>query len=267
MADALVALLNSLGYQPVFLPRTGVTPPELYHYANRRLVRLGPLADRLPSAAALPTAGSGRLADIEHQHTSRKDLKATVSFLDQALRCIGITAIPKLDLSFAGAKTFSFAFSDVTYRGLDPTQLHQPLQQLSTTGIPEEYVEAGKLHVAYEYAYARRLLLSRADQKAFKHDVAGKVGAFIDLGTSGKAEVASSTTVSFTSVTDDVAAFAYKAGRLERRNETWVFFPEEVFRAPELGAGERSVPYLPAPRGFVPKAISAELRSGVARTG
>ena len=55
MADALVRTLNAMGYQPVFLPRSGVQPPELYHYLRdqRRLVRIGSLAGALPAAAAL----------------------------------------------------------------------------------------------------------------------------------------------------------------------------------------------------------------------
>jgi hypothetical protein len=60
----------------VFLPRTGVTPPELYNYerTNKRLVRLGALGEYLSAAAKLqPT--EGQLANINYQHTSEKRVK------------------------------------------------------------------------------------------------------------------------------------------------------------------------------------------------
>ena len=44
MADQLVKLLNQYRYQPVFLPRTGLLPPELYNFVKPSLKRRGPLA-------------------------------------------------------------------------------------------------------------------------------------------------------------------------------------------------------------------------------
>src|SRR5687767_4771808 len=114
MADALVELLNSLGYQPVFLPRTGLEPPELYNFIEdgRRLLRRGPLQAYLPPGLVLPVT-HGDLADIEHTQTSGKRMKAAAGFLERALRCIGITDIPRLDLSFTDARSFTFSLTGV----------------------------------------------------------------------------------------------------------------------------------------------------------
>jgi hypothetical protein len=51
--DDLVRLLNKKGYQPVMLPRTNVRPPEMYTYADQRLIRRGPLTDYLPDSVTV----------------------------------------------------------------------------------------------------------------------------------------------------------------------------------------------------------------------
>ena len=101
MPDALVKTLNGLGYQPIFLPRTGVKPPELYNADRGRLFRRRPLADKLPSTAKLQLT-IGRLPSIEHAESSSKSLKAAGSFLNNALQCLAITEAPRIDLGFAG---------------------------------------------------------------------------------------------------------------------------------------------------------------------
>ena len=242
MADALVELLNSLGYQPVFLPRTGVVPPELYNLANGRLVRRGPLKDYLPAVASLlPT--EGQLANIAYRKTTKKRLKGATAFLERALKCIGIASVPKLDLSFAATSELSFAFADVSYASVDPSRLDPLLKDLATGAIPAAYVEEG-LHIAYEYMYARRLLMSRADGSSFDEDISGKIGGFVDLGVAGSVSVESTTTISFESHDRRSVAFAYKAGRLEQENGKWSFYPEEVLRGIE---GDTSLPYVIEP--------------------
>ena len=245
MADALVRTLNAMGYQPVFLPRSGVQPPELYHYLRdqRRLVRIGSLAGALPAAAAL-VPSEGTLGDINTQYTSEKKLDAAVSFLETALKCIGIDAAPKIDLGFAGSRNFAFAFTGVTYRSIDPAQLYPLVDALNTQGMPKEYIEDGRLHIAYEYAYATELLMSRGDRLAFHADIQGKVGSFFDLGGKGSVSLASTTTVSFKGDAGVRAAFAYKAGQLVKERGHWVFYPEEVMRS---GLVETRKPYVAQP--------------------
>jgi hypothetical protein len=101
--DDLVRQLNKLGYQPVFLPRTNIEPPELYTYSPQlgRLVRRGPLRDDAKEAAALEVS-TGKLGDIAYKYTSSKKAKAAASFLENALKSIGIDSIPNLELGFAG---------------------------------------------------------------------------------------------------------------------------------------------------------------------
>jgi len=247
MSDALVTMLNSYGYQPVFLPRTGVVPPELYNFANKRLVRQGELA-RFFKKPVTFTPSKGRLGDLQGKVTSSKNFSAALGFLQKALQALGISGMPKIDLSFTGSKEFVFSFSEVTYQSVDPAVLDGILQNLSIPlAIPDAYVQMGGLHIAYEYAYANTLTMARSDGKKFEGDVTGGVGAYIDVGAKGSVELKGNSTISFSSSTGELAAFAYKAGQLHKIEDRWTFEPEVVMRAQdERGIEPRGTPFLPA---------------------
>jgi hypothetical protein len=66
---------------------------------------------------------SGRLGDIQTAQTSGKNFGAATNFLKSALAVLGITSIPKLDLSFAGTGDFVFSFSNVSYASVDPAEI------------------------------------------------------------------------------------------------------------------------------------------------
>src|SRR5262249_10597743 len=151
----------------------------------KRLLYRGPLADHLPEAAKLRLVPS-KLAEIETHQSTGKHMEGALSFLADALRCIGVEKAPKLDLSFAGSSELVFKFSGVTAQTVDPTKLDQIIQGLTTEGIPEEDVEEGKLHIAYEYAYAKSLLIVWQEASDASVDLAGKLGEYFDLGTSGR---------------------------------------------------------------------------------
>jgi len=230
MADELVKLLNSIGYQPVFLQKTGVKPPDLYQFVDKRLIRRGPLQDYNQEFGKLEKS-RGTLPNIQHRESSKKNLDAAVDFLHNALAALGITAIPKLSLSFVGDAELVFTFSEVSYVAVDPTKIDTILQELQVPlAIPDNYVSEGLLHIAYEYAYARRLLMSRADGREFKTDVSGKVGDFIDVGAEGEIDTDGATVMAFKSKRSEAAAFAFKAGKLERSDGRWTFQPEVVRR-------------------------------------
>ena len=231
--DSLVKKLNELGYQPVFLPRTNVNPPELHSYSTDlgRLVRHGPLLDYLQTSADI-RVDDGALANIEYQYTSSKKVEAAAKFLEASLKCIGITSIPKISLGFAGAQDFSFAFKNVTYRKVDPSKIGQLVQSIATDGIPQKIIESGRLHVVYEYIYANELIMSRGDKKEFSEDISGKVADFIDIGIKGAVSVQSKSTISFKGAESERAAFAFMAGYLTLDDDGWEFHPEEIRRGP-----------------------------------
>jgi hypothetical protein len=111
--------------------------------------------------------------------------------------------------------------------------------------IPDEYVTDG-LHIIYQYAYSGTLQMSRSDGKQFDTDVAGNIGNFIDVGAKAKVESKNNTVISFSNTNNELAAFAYKAGQLQKLTpKRWTFAPEKVKRSEK---GEKSVLVTDSPR-------------------
>lgn len=227
MADALVQELNKRGYQPLFLPRTGVEPPELYSWARskKKLARRGHLSNYLPRGTLLEST-LAKAPDIERHATSSKNQSAAISFLKHALACIGIDGAPSLNLKFVGQVDISFRFTDVRLASFDGMD-RVVRESLDFDAIPPDYFAEGDLHVAYEYLYAKELLLSRSDQRAFEHDISASVQTHFNVGLKGKVEMRSDTTLSFASTTNERVAFAARFGQLVRQEGAWYFYPDE----------------------------------------
>lgn len=224
--DALVKLLNANGYQPLVFPRTGLVAPWVYTYKDRQLKPRGPLADYLPDGTPAPARNQGQLGDIEHHETDNKSGSAAGSFLGDALKCIGITSAPKIDLSFTDGHDIAFSFEDVTYDGLDVSKVERLMPKINMSAVAKE--ERDYLFIAYEFAFAGKLAM-RASSSLFSSFTAKafQIGAYLDLGTQGQAKVESETKISFAGNNGVVAAFACKIGRLEKRGRKWSFYSTE----------------------------------------
>lgn len=145
--DALVKVLNANGYNPIVLPRSGLEPPEIYIYDNERLRRWGRLATAVPAGALPTTLNAGEAADIAHKQTSRKGMRAAASFLEEALKVLGVGGAPKLDLSFTMGSDVAFSFTGVSYRGLDPADIGAALHQgFDPAGLDEDSRQRARLH-------------------------------------------------------------------------------------------------------------------------
>ncbi|MFE6937554.1 hypothetical protein [Streptomyces chartreusis] len=244
-------MLNESGFQPIFMPRTGLTPPELYNLVrrNRRphLVRRGPLAHYVPAAADLPLLRS-EMPDISRTRTRGKSLSAATEFLTQALTCLGISVTPNIDLSFVGTSSITFAFRSVHSLRVDPSTLDQVITDLRPGAIPPDYIDSGFLHIAYEYAFAGSLTLQREDRRDFNVTAEADLGGFITVGPGIGLRMTDGHTLHFTrSPSADPPAFAYRAGRLVASGGRWYFHPEEVYRSKETPSQR---PYVPR-RGLV----------------
>lgn len=245
MSDRLVKLLNTYGYQPVFLPHTGLVPPELYNFADHRLIRLGALSKVIKGQPPKFDPTHGDLPDIQGEITSNKNTDTAVGFLTQALGVLGISA-PKISLKFTGSNDFVFAFTKVTYQSVDPLIIDGILQNLKLPlAIPAEYISSGAMHIAYEYAYAGAVTMRRKDGESFETDVSADIHKFIQIDQKVTVEVTGNIAVSFAPTGGTIVAFAYKAGRLERidgKPEIWTFKPEVVQHLAGGGGG-----FVPAP--------------------
>jgi len=123
----------------------------------------------------------------------------------------------------------------VTYEAADIAVIDQVIHKLRTGAIPEEQIEEGKLHIAYDYAYAKMLKMQVADRHSLKSDITGaNLESFINLGLKGEAKAEDETTITFRSSAEkEPAVFAFKAGQLRREKINgqvkWSFYPEEIF--------------------------------------
>jgi hypothetical protein len=248
MVDALVSVLNKDGYLPIFLPRTGLVPPDvmLYFPENRRVVRYGALASLVPAVGRLKLHPSN-VAPFEGRNTSGKNTAASLGFLGRALQAIGLGAAPKVDIGFASDQELVFAFRGVSSRGVTLLELRKILENVQLDGLPADRVDAGNAHIAYDYLYAKHLEIRRADGREFHLGVKGKVDEFFDIAAKGKVKQTSKLLITFEAEGNDLPAFAYRAARLLRRDGGgFDVLGEQV----NLAATGTPAPYVPR-RGVV----------------
>ncbi len=242
--DPLTKMLNARGLQPLAMPQTTLVAPEVWVFDNTSLVRWGPLASFV-TAGSLPTPlEETGMPDLERAETSHKGMSAAGSFLDTALRCIGVTSAPRLDLSFAKGCNILFRFRGITTRGLAPASLGQALSSFAPGIIPSQQVAAGMVQIAYAYAYAETLDMRIATSESASLDLkALQIDTFIDVG--GKADVSASdkTTLSFRAKTQPVA-FACKVGGLTKKRGKWELKVTETLGFQATANEAEATPYL-----------------------
>jgi hypothetical protein len=246
--DTLTRILNARRFEPLLMPRTNLTAPDIWVYDNNSLVWWGSLADFVPPGLLPTVLDSGEMPDLNHVETSRKGASAAGSFLRQALACIGVSSAPKLDLSFGRGRDIAFSFADITTRGVAPASLGRALAQFAPGIIPHAQVAAGMVHVAYEYAYAETLNMRfAADASASLNLKALQLDGFIDLGGKADIKVSSETTLSFKGK-GAPAAFAFKVGQLVRERGKWAFHVTEILgQGATADEGAIAEPYLLRP--------------------
>lgn len=260
MIDALVKVLNKHGYMPVMLPKTGIDPPQVYTVdRRRRSIRPWGLLENFVKGKAKKRLRElkirkARIPNIEHKHTSRKELDLATLFLKDALACIGVTSVPHVDLSFCGQVQIIFAFTGVSSRRIDVGELLPVFEEFTVDHIPDKYVFGGGVHVAYEYLYAKQLLMRRADGREFATKVSGKVGEFIDVGAGASISVKDETTLFFSGNANAPIAFAYRSGRMLLDGSEWDFYIHD----PLLSTSRQAKPAMYVPlKGIVPTTETA----------
>jgi hypothetical protein len=254
MSDQLVATLANFGYQAIFLPGTGYIPPDLYTYRGgsgkipTRLVRHGPLSSYLDGSERDQfDLNQRKVSTIKGVYTSSKNSGGSLDFLSRSLACIGIPALPKARIGIDLGKAIVFSFDGVTSKAIDPAEIEKVLGRLILKGrIPSDQIEDGDVHVAYEYLYAKQLVMARADGGTFTGDVAGKIGDWVNLGSAKvNVKVRRQTTISFeVTGSGEAPAFAYKAGQIVPSDDGFSL-RVEVVKAGGIRGGQ--APYVPHP--------------------
>jgi hypothetical protein len=111
--DPSVTSLNTLGYNVIKNPRTGIAPLDVI--GKSTVVRyIGPLSTLWTSDRPAPAPGPpDPSSSIIGKHSDAVDLNFGVSLLANALAVFGMSA-PSLDLSHTGATGLQFSYADVS---------------------------------------------------------------------------------------------------------------------------------------------------------
>ena len=253
MSDELVRVLSKGGYQPIFLPRTGVQPPEVYGVVEKRLVRHGPLQSYVRGAADLQRK-TGHLPEIEAHRTSKKGANASAKFLLRALSCIGVDGL-RADLGLDSSEKLTFSFVDVTFEMVEPADIQRLFTQTLRVQFPRHLLRTGTAHVVYEYLFARRLRIVRERSQ----NTAFTLGASLTKELEGAISVTNESDSSFvlSSPNPIHAAFAFRAGLVLEEGSSLAFYPE-VTKALMGGEDAGLTPYMPF-RGMVAPVVDDRL--------
>jgi hypothetical protein len=230
MADRLVAFLNSLGLQPVLLPSSGLHPPELYSYSRRSgLVRRGPLIDYLVSGSQIPDVTEGALPDVDEQCSSAKGRRSALRFAEGVLAIFGGQG-PSLHSAFSGKGKFEFSLREVTYAGLNPSQIEILIREIDLSRLSMKDLKEGNLHVAYQYAYANKLVIRSGSSGRGTGKAAANIGGLVDIRQEGVQTSDKNSELVYNAVDARAVMFAYKAGQLHWNGHSVEFRPEELRR-------------------------------------
>lgn len=247
--DDLTLLLNELGYQPLAMSRTDLTAPYFFSYKDMKLEPIGPLSAFLTPGTAMPPLVEGSANEIAGKESSRKTGAAVVSILGDAFKAVGLTSAPKLAASLERGKEFVFSFNKVVSKGLPYATtsrlIRTSLDKDALVDLPPGDLQAGYIHVAYEFLYAGSLGLRETSGHAASFDAkAIEVQALVDIGAKGSVEATSESSLTFQGRDAERAAFACKIGWLQKHGSKLTFHIHEdqgeAFLADEGG----SQPYL-----------------------
>ena len=251
--DPLVQFLNGDGWNALLTRRTGIEPPQLFtHDGSGSPQPWGPLAGSL-NGATLPPLEHGELQTLERTQTAEKGARASASFLETVLTALGLGGAPKLDLSFAGRNAMTFRLGGTTWRGLPPSAIAAALEHFEPRGLSPEVVRGGMLYIAYEYAFATSLLLKLEGGREGAADLqALKVEGYIELGAKAEAKAVNASTLAFSARGRAAPiAFAFRAGRVARRNRRWEFEPRETLGQEAAADAGQQAPLLLLQPGLV----------------
>lgn len=115
--------------------------------------------------------------------------------------------------------------------------------------IPSDYVEIDGLQVIYQYLYAARLEMRRADNRSFETNVSGlEIKNVVGANIKGLTRVEDGDALVFEANRSSPIAFAYKAGQLRMAGTRYEFYPEQIKRLTGgTSADGEASDYIPSP--------------------
>jgi hypothetical protein len=217
LEDPFMLYMNSKGYMPIILPKGGVTPPVVMtlqdgHYTDtRELAEL--LAARKLSTEGL-NAGFQPAAGFEKELANNQSGKVSVGLFGSILSKLGLGGDPTIKAHADHGDKTKFQFQDVYVKGTLPGVIRDRIRDLQPEDFDEADLKNGKVYVAYQYVYAKKLIVGTGNNMAAGFEAKAQIEgtANIELSASGN-----SVRIDVTAYNgNEPLAFGFKAGQLTR---------------------------------------------------
>jgi len=222
--DPFMVYMNNKGYNPIVLPKSGVSPPmvmilESDHYSDmRELTEL--LTSRKLSTEGL-VANYEPAAGFEKDLANNKSGKVSVTLFDRLLSGIGLSGDATIKAHANQGGQTKYQFQEVYVKNTFPGVIRERIGNLESDVFDDADLKEDRVYIAYQYVYAKKLIIGNGNNMAAGFGGKGKVGGAADIEVSASGD----------SVRIDVAkyngneplAFGFKAGRLTRRTGKYHF--------------------------------------------
>ena len=192
-------------------------------------------------------------AEFGDKKASAKSGKVSVGFFKSILEGLGISGAPEVNAEGQAGDDRNFSFDDVEIRIVPQGQIEDAMNTgggLDVARIGRDRLDAGSVHVAYAYLYAKKVAVAFGDNVKVSVALKADIQNVANVEASGDAERTQGETLDFDGH-NVPAAIAFKLGRVKHDGKRWRLRTKQAIRAfgvaPHEGA-ERD--YLPV-RGAV----------------
>jgi hypothetical protein len=222
--DPLIKYLNQRGYMPIVLPRGGLMPPTLYSLEGNRYVLIRSLASLVDKRADLKRVlqtTAWPTPELEKEIAALHAGKASIGFLGKILARLGIGGDPRIEAALDAGDDTRFKFEGVELRSVEPGLVLDVIRKLPQADFGDAALASHKLHIAYEYLYARKVSIGTGDVLDGSFKAGGKIAEVAEIGVSVQGKRTRAELTSYNG--GEPVAFAFKVGRLLRSKGAYGF--------------------------------------------
>jgi hypothetical protein len=242
-AGHLLRFFNERGYQPILLSRTDLVPPEVYYLEERACERLGSLHSFISDKAEALPLQIADVPDFENVTIGSHAAQIELSFFKRILQVFGLGSA-ELKAKVTGDMGTAFRFRGVTLKSISVATIEQALAQgLKTDALSPEDVADGRIHIAYEYLYAKRMQLLRGDGRDIQFGLSSDLAEVARLQAGASSSVSEKNSEEYDKSTNPIA-IAFKVGQLINRGSQ-LRLRTRINKSGAFGIDPRSSPRTP----------------------
>ena len=222
--DPFVIYMNGKGYMPIILPKGGVAPPMLLslnegRYSDtRELIEL--LASRNLQVDGL-ASDFKPAADFGKELTNNQKGKVKVGFLDGILSKLGLGADPTIEAHAGHGDQTKYQFQEVSVKKTLPGLIRDRIKNLQPDDFDETDLNKGRVYVAYEYVYAKKLVIGKGNNVAAGFEAKAEIKKVANIEVSAGADGVRVDITAYNG--NQPLAIGFRAGQLTRANGSYHF--------------------------------------------